>query len=135
MQERTARLKLRASERVRKTQEIDRLFREGKIVRGPNFRVHYLLRDRAEAPAVRAAFVAGKRIGKSVVRSRIKRLLREAFRRIKAELQTEPIDLVFVASRDFADARATGVAGEMRDLLQRAGLLPSAPPGSEDGRP
>ncbi|MBM3321502.1 MAG: ribonuclease P protein component [Candidatus Eisenbacteria bacterium] len=135
MDERRERQKLRKAERLRKTREIDRLFREGSIVRGPNFRLLYLSRGGSATRSARAAFVAGKRIGKSVARSRIKRLLREAFRRIKAELKTEPIDLVFVANRDFAAARAVEVADEMRVLLERAGLVSARPPRQEGTRP
>jgi ribonuclease P protein component len=134
VEERTERRKLRRAERLRKTREIDRLFREGSVARGPNFRLLYLSRSGPETHSVRAAFVAGKRIGKSVVRSRIKRLLREAFRRIKAELKTEPIDLVFVANRDFAAARAAEVADEMRGLLDQVGLVSARPP-QEETRP
>ncbi len=122
MRERAVRQGLQKAERVRKTKDIDRLFRRGAVTRGPNFRVHRLRREETGG-SVRAAFVAGKRIGKSVVRNRIRRLLREAFRRIKADLKTEPIDLVFVAGRDFSGARSAEITDEMRTLLAETGLL------------
>jgi ribonuclease P protein component len=133
--ERTVRQTLRRSDRVRRKKEIDRLFREGEVVRGPLFRVHALRRDPPVTRSARAAFVAGKRIGKSVVRSRIRRLLREAFRRIKGELRAEPVDLVFVASRDISGLGSAQVADEMRAVLLRAGLLDRAPRDPGDGQP
>ena len=134
MQERAIRQGLRRTERVRKTKDIDRLFRLGRVTRGPDFRVHLLRRDEAHG-SVRAAFVAGKRIGKSVARNRLRRLLREAFRRIKADLKAEPIDLVFVAGRDFSGARSVDVTEEMRALLVETGLFVSGPAERKEPRP
>jgi len=132
--ERAVRQRLPRTERVRKTTDIDRLFRRGKVTRGPDFRVHLLRRDESEG-SVRAAFVAGKRIGNSVARNRMRRLLREAFRRIRVELRAEPIDLAFVAGRDFSGSRSVDMANEMRALLVETGLLVAGADGREDTRP
>jgi len=119
---------LRKPERIRKRSDFDRLFRDCQVTRGAMFRAHHRFRKEEDSPIpVRAAFVAGKRIGKAVTRNRIKRLLREAFRRIKKDLKPPaPIDLVFVANRDFSDAKSDEVVIEMRGILERIGILPAA---------
>lgn len=124
--EQKVRQTLRRPEKIRKKKDFDRLFRERQVARGTNFRVHYLHREHQGLYPARAAFVAGKRIGNSVTRNRIKRLLREAFRRIKKDLKPHPMDLAFVANRDFSGARSGEVMQEMRELLERAGVLEAA---------
>ncbi|MFH1278568.1 MAG: ribonuclease P protein component [Candidatus Eisenbacteria bacterium] len=123
LQERKVRQTLRRSERLRQRKDFDRLFRQSRVARGEDFRVHYFHRDPAGPIPARAAFVAGRRIGNSVTRNRIKRLLREAFRRIKKDLNPAPIDLVFVANRDFSGRSSGEVTDRMRELMAKIGAL------------
>lgn len=133
MHERTVRQTLRRPERLRRKADFDFLFRRSRVARGADFRVHYLHREAPGPCPVRAAFVAGRRIGNSATRNRIKRLLREAFRRIKRDLRPRPIDLVFVANRDFSATGSAAVMEEMREVLSGAGLLVGAR-GLDEGR-
>jgi len=124
---------LRKPERIRRKRDFDRIFHDPSIARGENFRVYYL--ERNDLPSlypVRGAFVAGKRIGNSVTRNRIKRLLREAFRNVKGDLMPRSgLDLVFVANRDFSRSRSGEIESEMRGLLARIGFLPAG--GGDEG--
>ena len=130
------RQRLRKPERLRKQKDFQELFRYRQVARGRDFRVHYRFREQGSSPNVRAAFVAGKRIGNSVIRNRIKRLLREAFRRVKSDLKGERgVDLLFVASRDFASLSSQEVEEQMREVLERVGILPPPPAKNEAGRP
>lgn len=133
LNEQRVRQRLRRSERVRKKRDFDRIFQAPRIIRGGNFRIYFLKRECQGPCPVRAAFVAGKKVGNSVVRNRIKRLLREAFRRVKNDMrQNEGLDIVFVANRDFSRNRSPQVEIEMRELLARLEAL-SATPGPGEG--
>jgi len=127
LHEQGKRRKLRKPERIRKKRDFDRIFHDPRIARGENFRVYYLERDDLSSLyPVRGAFVAGKRIGNSVTRNRVKRLLREAFRKVKGDLTPRSgLDLVFVANRDFSRSRSGEIEDEMRGLLARLGFLPT----------
>lgn len=116
---------LRRPERLRLKKDFEKVFEKKQVVRGRHFRLYYLRQDEApQQVPVRAAVVAGKRIGNSVVRSRVKRLMREAIRMVVGDLNTRTsLDLIFVATTDFARSRSQEVEEEMRDLLRRAGLL------------
>ena len=68
----------------------------------------------------RYGFVAGKRLGKAVVRNRVKRLLREAVRSIP----TEPgWDIVLIARNSAAGAGYQRIGVAVSRLLLRAQVL------------
>ena len=68
----------------------------------------------------RYGFAVSRRVGKAVVRNRVKRLLREILR--KTPLQTG-WDIIFIARSSAARANYTSLGKSVRDLLLRAGLL------------
>ncbi|MDP9340973.1 MAG: ribonuclease P protein component [Actinomycetota bacterium] len=71
---------------------------------------------------VRAAFVAGRRVGMAVQRNRARRVLREAWRRIAPSVRAGT-GVVVVARKDFLPARTQELETEMRQSLAAAGLL------------
>jgi ribonuclease P protein component len=78
----------------------------------------------------RLGVVTGSRIGSAVVRTRARRLLREAFRRNQHRLTTA-VDLVLVARPSIAPRSAEAVERDFLAALKRVGLLQSEPqPGS-----
>jgi len=68
----------------------------------------------------RCGFTVSRRVGKSVVRNRVKRLLREIVR--KTPLQPG-WDIIFIARTTAAGADYTDLGNAVRKLLFRAGLL------------
>jgi ribonuclease P protein component len=84
--------KLRRTERLQQPREFRDVFDRGACVRGPGLRVHYLRRERELS---RLGLVVSRRVGGSVARTRVKRLLREVFRRHKARLPY-PVDVVLL---------------------------------------
>ena len=84
--------KLRPTERLRRSSEYLRVFRRGRCIRAAHLRVHYRHTNRDLS---RLGLVVTKRMGNAVVRKRLKRLLREVFRRHKAALPAT-LDVVLV---------------------------------------
>jgi ribonuclease P protein component len=79
--------------RIRKGAEFDRVFREGGRSGDSLLVVHVLPNG---GPEPRLGLAVGRTVGGSVVRNRVKRLLREAFRLRRGELPAAH-DLVVVA--------------------------------------
>jgi len=73
----------------------------------------------------RLGVVVSKKVGGSVVRSRVKRLLRESFRVHQHEL-AQAVDLVLVARPSIAGRDFMEVERDFLTTLRRAGLLSAA---------
>jgi len=69
----------------------------------------------------RFGFAASKRIGKAVVRNRVRRRMREAVRLRRTKI-AKGWDMVFIARRPIAGASYAGIAHAIDDLLGRADL-------------
>ena len=72
--------------------------------------------------ASRLGVVVSRKVGGSVVRSRVKRLLRESFRLHQHEL-AEPLDIVLVARPSIAGRAFAEVEKDFLGTMRRAGLL------------
>ena len=70
----------------------------------------------------RLGVITSKRIGEAVVRSRARRLLREAFRINQARLN-RPLDVVLVARASIVGKRLSGVSEDYLLALKKARLL------------
>lgn len=76
----------------------------------------------AAGPPTRLGVVVGGRLGNAVVRSRTRRLLREAFRLHQHGL-AQPVDLVLVARASIAGKSFVAVEKDFLTAMRRAGLL------------
>jgi ribonuclease P protein component len=72
----------------------------------------------------RVAISVSRRIGKAVVRNRVRRRIREAIRLRLAELKVGQ-DLLFIAREPSATAEWQALREAIDQLLRRAGLLPA----------
>jgi ribonuclease P protein component len=75
--------------------------------------------------ATRLGVVVGRKIGGAVVRSRAKRLLREAFR-VHQHLLARPVDLVLVARASIVEKQFAAVEKDFLTAMRKAGLLKTA---------
>jgi ribonuclease P protein component len=105
--------------RLRRGEDIRRVFREGKSWANRLLVLYALPSSGANH---RCAFIAGRRVGNAVVRNRIRRRLREAVRQRLAAVEGA-WDLVFVARKSTARADFLQCTEAVDDLLRRANLL------------
>ncbi len=107
--------------RVRARSDFDRIFQHGRRVALPVLALHWQASDTAP----RLGLAVSRKVDPNAVgRNRIKRVLRDTFRKIRGELAAG--DYVLVARP--AAARSTGpeLAAALHGLLQRCGALPAA---------
>lgn len=69
-----------------------------------------------------AAFVASRRVGGAVARNRARRIMRAAWRELRAQVAAD-FEVVFVARPDIQGAKTQDLEPEMRDLLRRMKAL------------
>ena len=96
----------------------------GAYYRGKSF-VHPLIIAYVRKNRVgiaRVGITTGKKLGKAVQRNRCRRLIREAFRHLVAEIDGG-YDVVFVARAATVTSCEQKVEKAMRDLLKKAGVL------------
>lgn len=105
--------------RVRQRREFTRIQTSGVRVRARAFTVVALHQGLTEA---RLGCAISKRVGNAVTRNRIRRLLREIFRRLRSTLP--PVDFVIIANPAAAELAISGLASvlvELEPTLREAG--------------
>ena len=84
----------------------------------------FVLADPCHRPTNRLGLTTGKKIGKATVRTRARRLMREAYRLIEKEESLCHGYLVVIAARTkIVEAKTDEVKAEMESLFSRLGLL------------
>jgi ribonuclease P protein component len=113
-------LHLPKSRRLTLPTEFERVKKEGRSERG------YLLilgvLQSQDGHSLRAGFVTSKRVGGAVVRNRIRRRLREIFRKHQSDLPAD-LWLVIIARPKAARATSRELEDEWLRLAKRASIL------------
>ncbi len=100
-------------ERVRKRKDYSRIYKNGARLYSENLLVILLANDKGTR---RLGVTVGKRIGNSVKRNRIKRLLREFFRLHKDSLPAGR-DIVITVRKDLSAHSLQDITQELEALL------------------
>lgn len=105
--------------RIKKNIDFKRIYSKGKSI-PDKYLVLYINRNNENF--VRVGFTASKKVGKSVIRNRARRLLKESFRNNSKNIKNG-LDIVFIARVAIKDAKYEEVEKSMKRALQKAGLL------------
>lgn len=105
--------------RIKQNYEFRRLYRRGKSAATP-FLVVYALRNRR--PFNRIGLTVSAKLGGAVVRNRIKRLLREAYRLHEQEIY-KGYDFVIVARSRMVGVDCSRTERELMRAMKRLGLV------------
>jgi len=112
--------------RVLTSAEFERIFKHGKRTASPLMALHVLAQDESTA---RLGLVVSRKVDKRAVgRNRIKRVVRDYFRKVRSQLQ--PGAYVVLARADAKQADNAQLRQTLERLFARAGVLqppPSSP--------
>ena len=105
------------NERVKSSEEIRNLFKNGKRITIHGAKLFLSPNDLGKN---RIAFALPRNYGNAIKRNRCKRLSREAYRKLKAQLQTG-FDMIFLVypGNDVYETRCA----MLHSLVQKAGIL------------
>ncbi len=84
--------------RLRKTKEFELCYKEGKRVSSKHF-IFYIRKRSKDGIGLRAGISVSKKLGKAVLRNRIKRLIKEFIRLHRHEIK-EDLDVIVIPKRD-----------------------------------
>ena len=104
---------------IKRRSDFQHVYQKGTSVAGRRM-ILYVLRDSRVAGKV--GFAAGKKLGCAAVRSRTKRLLREAYRSLQHELRGD-VGILLIGRAGLADGKMQDAAEDLRRLIRRAGIF------------
>lgn len=110
---------LNKSEILRDKREFNVVYSNGRSFANKDL-VLYVLND--ERYNGKVGFAAGKKLGCAVVRNRVKRLLREAYRLNKKNLRSDRA-IILMGRKNLVDAKVDVAIKALRDLCKKAKLI------------
>jgi ribonuclease P protein component len=111
---------LSARYRLRKNAQFKYVYSKGRSCANSTLTLIYV--KSGPPGSLRVGFSVSRKVGKAVVRNRIKRLMREACRKLLPEIRTGHM-LVFVARPPSADSDFAAIGSSIGRLLEKSGLL------------
>ncbi len=106
-------------ERLRKPVEFKEVMSKGMVIDRGIYRAHLLILPGEER---RVGFVVGRSVGNACKRNRARRLLREAYRGLRARLAEGGFRVVFVAREPILKFKSTQVMADMATVFEQHGL-------------
>lgn len=106
---------------LNQNRDFKRLYARGKTAVGKRVVVYY---RKSPVPQDRLGITVSKKTGKAVVRSRVRRIIREAYR-LEGDALKPGYDMVIVARGWAAKAKCGDIRKELRALWKQEGLIRS----------
>lgn len=103
---------------LKKDREFRVVYKRGKSIAN-RYLVLYIIRNNSKEN--RIGFSVSKKVGKAIVRNRVKRLLRENFRNLNADLK-KGYDMIFISRVVAKDATYEQIRKSMEKLIDKSGL-------------
>ncbi|GAA0178228.1 ribonuclease P protein component [Clostridium sediminicola] len=111
---------MKKEEKIRKNRDFIRVYKRGKSFSNYVL-VLYIYKNKQNVDLNRIGISVSKKVGNSVVRSRVKRLISEAYR-INKDCLIEGYDLVFIARNSSKEKSFKEIESSVLKLLKKAGL-------------
>ena len=112
-------LTLPRAKMIKRRSDFQHVYQKGISFAGRRM-ILYVLRDARVAGKV--GFAAGKKLGCAAVRSRTKRLLREAYRHMQHELRGD-VGILLIGRAGLSAGKMQDAAAELRTLARRAKIF------------
>ncbi len=110
---------MRAINRLKKNEDFRRVYRKKRSMAN-RLLIIYILENKYEYN--RVGFTVSKKVGKSVIRNRVKRLLRESYR-LNEEKILQGYDIIFIARNTASKASYREIENAMMHLFKKMKLI------------
>lgn len=106
--------------RIKKNSEFQEIFKTGKSFANRELVIYY--REKKGQEHFRVGISVGKKIGNAVTRNRLKRYIRECFRKVKDNLKQE-YDIIIIARNQAVRADFHQLCNSLQHLLKKQKLM------------
>ena len=110
---------IKKENRLKKNRHFNYIYKHGTTVKQGVISLVYI---KLKIKPFKVGFSVSNKIGKSVVRSKVKRKMREAFNQIVALIDRR-YNYIFVAKEGIAEKTFQEIKANMLAIIQKAGLL------------
>jgi ribonuclease P protein component len=114
------RLGMKKKYRIKKNEEFQKVFQNGKSTANRQFVIYVL--DKPDQPYFRIGLSVSKKLGKAVVRNRIKRYIRQVFLEMKEEIAPGK-DYVIIARMPVSEMGYFEVKKSLMHVFKKAGIV------------
>ena len=104
---------------IRNKFEFNRVYSKGRSYVNHMMIIHVINSDKVKG---KIGFAVGKKIGNAVIRNRIKRLMREAYRISQHEID-QNVSMILIARKPLIDVKSNVVQNAFINLCKKAKIL------------